>query len=108
MLGGRQTIFLTPYFQFEKRFDFVFVYVMNTCDYFLCLPSWHHGKRSKLSWKSHGILLSDFCGNPECDDPLMEIHVTVVASADPHVFQELLANERANFRLLYEKVNKNA
>ena len=64
MLGGRQTIFLTPYFQFEKRFDFLFVYVMNTCDYFLCLPSWLHGKRRKLSWKSHGILLSDFCGNP--------------------------------------------
>ena len=64
MLGGRQTIFLTPYFQFEKRFDFLFAYVMNTCDYFLCLPSWHHGKRRKLSWKSHGILLSDFCGNP--------------------------------------------
>ena len=41
MLGGRQTIFLTPYFQFEKRFDFLFVYVMNTCDYFLCLPSGH-------------------------------------------------------------------
>ena len=51
MLGGRQTLFLTPYFQFEKRFDFLFVYVMNTCDYFLCLPSWHHGKRRKLSWK---------------------------------------------------------
>ena len=51
MLGGRQTIFLTPYFQFEKRFDFLFVYVMNTCDYCLCLPSWHHGKRRKLSWK---------------------------------------------------------
>ena len=64
MLGGRQTIFLSPYFQYEKRFDFLFVYVMNTCDYFLCLPSWHHGKRRKLSWKSHGILLSDFCGNP--------------------------------------------
>ena len=30
MLGGRQTIFLTPYFQFEKKFDFLFVYVMNT------------------------------------------------------------------------------
>ena len=29
MLGGRQTIFLIPYFQFEKRFDFLFVYVMN-------------------------------------------------------------------------------
>ena len=64
MLGGRQTIFLTPYFQFEKIFYFLFVYVMNTCDYFLCLPSWHHGKWHKLSWKSHGILLSDLCGNP--------------------------------------------
>ena len=63
MLGGRQTIFSTPYFQFEKKFDFLFVYVMNTCVYFLCLPSWHHGKWRKLSWKSHGILLSDFCGN---------------------------------------------
>ena len=51
MLGGRQTIFVTPYFQFEKRFDFLFVYVMNTGNYFLCLPSWHHGKRRKLSWK---------------------------------------------------------
>ena len=51
MLGGRQTIFLTPYFQFENKFDLLFVYVMNTCDYFLCLPSWHHGKRRKLSWK---------------------------------------------------------
>ena len=43
MLGGRQTIFLTPYFQFGKKFDFL--------HYFLCLPSWHHGKRLKLSWK---------------------------------------------------------
>ena len=51
MLGGRQTIFCTPYFQFEKRFDFLSVYVMNTCEYFLCLPSWHHGKRRELSWK---------------------------------------------------------
>ena len=48
MLGGRQTIFSTPYFQFEKKFDFLFVYVMNTRDYFLGLPSRHHGK---LSWK---------------------------------------------------------
>ena len=29
----------------------------------LCLPSWHHGKQQKLSWKNHGILLSDFFGN---------------------------------------------
>ena len=28
------------------------------------LPSWHHGKQHKLPWKCHGILLSDFCGNP--------------------------------------------
>ena len=51
MLGGRQTIFSTPYFQFEKRFDFLFVYVMNTWDYVLGLHAWHHGKRRKLSWK---------------------------------------------------------
>ena len=51
MLDGRQTIFLTPYFQFENKFDFLFVYVMNTSDYCLCLLSWHHGKRRKLSWK---------------------------------------------------------
>ena len=24
-----------------------------------------HGNSFKLSWKSHGIVLSDFCGNPE-------------------------------------------
>ena len=43
MLSGGQTIFSTPYFQFEKRFDFLFVYVMNTCDYFYVfafLASW--------------------------------------------------------------------
>ena len=51
ILGGRQTIFSTHYFQFEKRFDFICVYVMNTCDCFLCLPSWHHGKQRTLSWK---------------------------------------------------------
>ena len=67
MLVGRQTILSTPYFQFEKKFDFRFMYVMHTCDYFLVsLPDIMengvncHGK----SWKSHGILLSDFCGNP--------------------------------------------
>ena len=43
-----QTIFSTPYFQFKKRFYFLFVYVMNTCDYFLCLPSWHHTRYKKL------------------------------------------------------------
>ena len=64
MLCMRQTILSTPYFQFEKRFDFLFVYVMNMHDHFLCLPSWHHGKRRKLIWKSHGILLADFRGNP--------------------------------------------
>ena len=63
MLGRRQTIFLTPYFQCGKKFVFIFVYVMNMRDDFLCLPSWHHGKQNKLSCKSHGILLSDFCGN---------------------------------------------
>ena len=64
MLGGRQTIFSTSYFQFKKKFDFLFVYVIIFCDYFLCLPSLHRGKWRKLSWKSHGILLSDFFGNP--------------------------------------------
>ena len=29
---------------------------------FLNIGSW---KQFKLSWKSHGIVLSDFCGNPE-------------------------------------------
>ena len=33
---------------------------------FAFLRSWHHGKQSKLSWKSHGILSSDFCGNLVC------------------------------------------
>ena len=71
MLVGRQTIFSTPYFQFEKKFDFLFVYVMNTCEYFLCLPSWHHEKWCNLSWKSHekvrkshGTFLAYFCRNP--------------------------------------------
>ena len=31
MWGWRQTIFSTPYFPFEKMFDFLFVCVMNTC-----------------------------------------------------------------------------
>ena len=31
-------------------------FVMNTRHVHRCLPSWHHGKRRKLSWKSHGIL----------------------------------------------------
>ena len=57
MLGRRQTIFSTIYCRFEKMFDFLLVYVM-------CLPSWHHGKQHKSSWKSRGISLSDFCGNP--------------------------------------------
>ena len=38
--------------------------MVNTCNDLLCLPSWHHGKQYKLSWKTHGILLSDFCGDP--------------------------------------------
>ena len=50
MLCRGQTIFLTPDFQFEKRFDFLFVYVMIMCDDILCLPSWYHGKQCKLSW----------------------------------------------------------
>ena len=37
---------------------------MNMRDDLLCLPSWHLGKQWKLSWKSPGNLLSDFCGNP--------------------------------------------
>ena len=39
------------------------MYVLHS-DELLCLPSWHHGKQRTLSRKSHGILLSDFCGNP--------------------------------------------
>ena len=62
MLGRRQTIFSTPYFQFE-RFYFIFVHVMNMHDDLLCLPFWHHWKQHKVPWKSHVILLSDFCGN---------------------------------------------
>ena len=50
MLGRRQAVFSTAYFQFEKRFDFLFVYVMNTRDDLLCLPSLHLGKWHKLSW----------------------------------------------------------
>ena len=38
MLGRRQSIFSTPNFQFEKRLDFLFVFVMNTHDDLLCLP----------------------------------------------------------------------
>ena len=33
-------------------------------DDLMCLPSLHYGKQHKLSWKSPGIILSDFCGNP--------------------------------------------
>ena len=40
MLGRRQAIFSTPYFQFEKGFDFLFVYVMNLRDDRLRLASW--------------------------------------------------------------------
>ena len=64
MIGRRQTIFSTPYFQFENNFHFLFVYVMNTCDDLLYLPSWHHGKQCQMSWKSHGILVLDVRG---CD-----------------------------------------
>ena len=65
MLGGKQSIVSTPYFQFEKRFDFLFEYVMNTRDDLMCWPHWwHHGKQCKLSWKSPAIVLSNFCGNP--------------------------------------------
>ena len=53
MLGRRQTIFSAPYSHFEKRFEFLVVYVMNMRDDILCLPSWHHGKQRKLAWKSH-------------------------------------------------------
>ena len=42
-----------------ERFDFLFIFVMNTHDDLLCLPSWHHRKQRKLAWKSHGILLCD-------------------------------------------------
>ena len=65
MIGRRKTVFLTPYFQFKKKFDFLFVYVMNMLDDLLCLLSWHLGKQCNLTWKCHGILLSDFCRNPE-------------------------------------------
>ena len=65
MLGRRQINFSTPYLQFDKKFDFLFVYsMMNLCDDLLGLPSCYHGKQRKLFWKSDGILLSDFCGNP--------------------------------------------
>ena len=57
-------MFLTPYFQFENKSGFLFVYVMNMRDDFLCLSSWHHGKQLKVSRKSHGILLSHSYGNP--------------------------------------------
>ena len=67
MLGGRQTIFLTPYFQFEKRFTFFpCMWWIRAIIFCVCLPGIMengvncHGK----SWKSHGILVSDFCGNP--------------------------------------------
>ena len=55
MLGRSQTIFSPPYVQFEKIFDFLVVLMMNTGDDLLCLPSGHHGKQWRLSWKSHGI-----------------------------------------------------
>ena len=51
MVGRMQTIFSTSYFQFDKRFDFLFVYVMNMhneSSVFAFLASW---KPVKLSWK---------------------------------------------------------
>ena len=62
MLGRRQTIFLTPYLNLKR--DLIFDSNIRIYD-LLCLLSWHHGKQRKLSWKGRGILLSDFCGNPE-------------------------------------------
>ena len=41
-------------FSVKKDTWLSFVYVMNS----------HNGKQCNLSWKSPGILLSDFCGNP--------------------------------------------
>ena len=58
----RQTIFSTPYFQFDRRSYFLFVYVMNTCDDLLCLLSWlveGRGKQHKLSWKT-ALLVMEF------------------------------------------------
>ena len=51
MLGRGKTILLTPYFQFERRFDFLFLCVMYTRGELLYLPSQHHGKQCKLSRK---------------------------------------------------------
>ena len=62
MLSRNHIIFSTPYFQVEKRLNFHFVYVMNTYHtliFYVCLP----GKSCELSWKSRGILFSDFCWN---------------------------------------------
>ena len=57
MLGRRQTIFSTPYFQFEERFDYIFVYMCwNTCDVLLWLPGNYHGKYRKF-------LMEKSCGN---------------------------------------------
>ena len=42
MLGRRQTIFWTSYFQFEKRFDFLFIYMyvmyIRATVFCVCLP----------------------------------------------------------------------
>ena len=46
---------LDPYFQFENRFDFLFVFVMDTPDGFPCLPVWRLGKQRKVSWKCRGF-----------------------------------------------------
>ena len=50
---------------------------MDTDD-LLHLPSWHHGKLRNLSWKSYGILLSDFCGNlPDFRQRIVHCNETV-------------------------------
>ena len=64
MLDRRQTIFLTPSFQFEKRSDFLLVYVTNTRNDLLCLPSWHHGKQSKHAMETSWNFIIRFLWNP--------------------------------------------
>ena len=48
----------------ENNFTFFLCMCWICALILLCLPSSHHGKQCILSWKSDGILLSDFCGNP--------------------------------------------
>ena len=68
MLGRRRTIFLTPYVQFEKRFGFLFEYVMNMRDDLLCLPSWHHGRDVDFYYQisvvrvAHRLAMTTGCG----------------------------------------------